>query len=261
MKMKTLLQTAGLLLISGCSLTHYGKLDQKQETEISISSNVPAELWIDGQKIDGMAKEHILTKVDMKTVVLKAKGYHNARIEVYRNEPYKKNVTSHESSVVWTTQESTDITSNVSNLGADAATTSPTSTVKLIYNFGKFVVDLVALPFSFTTEFNPLGYYLAYDKNQFYVEMVPEKASKMTAVDAFKLQVKKFVLKNYAGLAKKNKEYMKALSDFSGLKQKDVEAVLKTVHTPAEAADAIAVQIKEIPVDKETEENAEKSAE
>ena len=245
MKTKMLFQTAGLLLLSGCSLTHYAKLDQKPETDISIASNVPAEIWINGQKIQNTAKEHILKQTGMDVITLKAAGYHDAKVIVYRNEPHKKNVTSHESSVVWTTQESTDITSNLSDLGADAATTSPTSTVKLVYNFGKFVVDLVALPFSFTTEFNPLGYYLAYDKNQFYVEMMPKKASETQISEAIKLQVKKFVLKNYTGLAKKDPEYIAALARFSNMNQNEINEILSGVQTPIEAADAIAARLPE----------------
>ena len=113
----------------------------------------------------------------------------------------------------------------------------------VVYNFGKFVVDLVALPFSFTTEFNPFGYYFAYDKNQFYVEMIPENAPAARKFDAFRLQVKKFVLKNHAGLAKGEKEYLAALARFSGLTQGDIEKVLKSAATPAEAADAVAKRL------------------
>ncbi|MBR1778705.1 MAG: hypothetical protein IJ752_09030 [Alphaproteobacteria bacterium] len=243
MKTKQILQTVGLFLVSGCALTHYDSLDQKPETDIAVSSNIPAEVWINGQKIQSAAKEHILKQTGMDIVELKAKGYHDARVIVYRSQPEKKNVTSHESSVVWTTQESGDITSNLSELGADAATTSPTSTVMLIYNVGKFVVDLVALPFSFTTEFNPFGYYFAYDKNQFYVEMMPLSASEAKVFDAFKLQVKKFVLKNYTELAKGNREYIAALARFSGLTQGDINSVLASVSTPADAADAIAARL------------------
>ena len=244
MKVKYLLQTAGLLLAGGCALTHYENLDQQKETEISVSSNVPAELWINGERIQERAKEHLLKKTDISEISLRAPGYRDARILVYRSEPVRKNVTSHESSAVWTTQESSDVTSNLSNLGADAATTSPTSTVKLVYNFGKFIVDLVALPFSFTTEFNPFGYYLAYDKNQFYVEMIPANASETTVLDAARMQVKKFVLKNYAGLAEGDPEYIAALKKFSKLTESDIKTVLKTAHTPAEAADAIAERLK-----------------
>ena len=249
MKIKRVLQTAGLFLLSGCALTHYESLDKKPETDISISSNAPAEIWINGQKIQDMAKEHILKQAGMEVVTLKAEGYHDARIIVYHSQPKKKNVTSHESSIGWTTQESADITSNISNLGADAATTSPTSTVKLVYNLGKFVVDLVALPFSFTTEFNPFGYYLAYDKNQFYVEMMPKSASETKVFDAFKLQVKKFVLKNHAGLAKGEREYIAALARFSGLTQSDINTILAQTTTPAEAADAIADRLKKTHVE------------
>ncbi|MBO4521496.1 MAG: hypothetical protein J5787_09870 [Alphaproteobacteria bacterium] len=240
MKIKRILQTAGLFLLSGCALTHYESLDQKPEEDISVSSNTPAEIWIDGQKIQDSAKEHLLKQTGTDVVTLKADGYHDARIIVYRNQPVKKNVTSHESSMVWTSQELSDVTSNLSDLGADAATTSPTSTVKLVYNIGKFVVDLVAMPFSFTTKFNPFGYYFAYDKNQFYVEMMPLSVSETKVFDAFKLQVKKFVLKNYAGLAKGDGEYLKALVDFSGLTPDDVKKVLASTATPADAADAIA---------------------
>ena len=225
-------------------MTHYESLDKKPETDIAISSKVPAEIWINGQKIQDTAKEHILKQTGMDIVTLKANGYRDARIIVYRSQPEKKNVTSHESSVVWTTQESGDVTSNLSDLGADATTTSPTSTVKLVYNIGKFVVDLVAMPFSYTTEFNPFGYYFAYDKNQFYVEMMPESASEAKVFDAFKLQVKKFVLKNHAGLAKGEQEYIAALVRFSGLTQSDIKTILAQTTTPAEAADAVATRLK-----------------
>lgn len=244
MIIKQVLQTAGLFLLGGCALTHYESLDQKPETDFSVSSNVSAEIWINGQKIQDAAKEHILKQAGMDIVTLKAPGYHDAQILLFRSQPEKKNVTSHESSVVWTTQESSDITSNLSELGADAATTSPTSTVKLVYNFGKFVVDLVALPFSFTTEFNPFGYYFAYDKNQFYVEMVSEKTPAAKKFDAFKLQVKKFVLKNHTALAEGQQEYIAALSRFSGLTQDDIKTVLAGTSTPAEAADAVAKRLK-----------------
>ena len=243
MNTKHVLQTVGLFLLGGCALTHYESLDQKPETDIAVSSNVPAEIWVNGQKVQDTAKEHILKQTGMDVLTLKARGYHDARIIIYRSEPEKRNVPSHQSSFVWTTQESGDITSNLSNLGADAATTSPTSTVKLVYNLGKFVVDLVALPFSFTTDFNPFGYYFAYDKNQFYVEMMPKSASEKKVFDAFKLQVKKFVLKNYTGLAKGSREYTAALSRFSGLTQGDINAILASVTTPADAADAVAARL------------------
>ena len=244
MKAIRILRTCFVLLAGGCALTHYDGLDRKPETDISVSSNVPAELWIDGEKIQEAAKEHILKQTGMTEVVLKAAGYHDARVLLYRNEPYRKNVTSHESSIVWTTQESSDVTSNLSDLGADAATTSPTSTVMLPVNVVKFVVDLVALPFSFTTQFNPFGYYLAYDKNQFYVEMVPDNVSGTEVFNAFEMQVKKFVLKNHTALAKGEKEYIAALSRFSGLTQDDINTVLAGTATPATAADAIAERLK-----------------
>lgn len=244
MKTIRILQTAAVCLLGGCALTHYESLDQEKETDISVSSNVPASIWIKGSETSPTAKEHILKQAGLEEIILKAEGYHDARVLVYRSEPTKKNVTSHESSVVWTTKESTDVTSNLSDLGGDAATTSPTSTVKLVYNFGKFVVDLVALPVSFTTEFNPFGYYFAYDKNQFYVEMMPLSASETTMRDAVILQVKKFVLKNHAGLAEGDGEYIRALAEFSGLTQGDIKSVLKTATTPAEAAEAVAARMK-----------------
>lgn len=244
MKIKRVLQATGLFLMGGCALTHYESLDQKPETDISISSNAAAEIWINDQKVQDTAKEHILKQTGMDVITLKAKGYHDARVIVYRSLPEKKNVTSHESSVMWTTKESGDITSNLSELGADAATTSPTSTVMLVYNFGKFVVDLVALPFSFTTEFNPFGYYFAYDKNQFYVEMISENVSETKAFDASVLQVKKFVLKNHTSLAKGDREYIAALSRFSGLTQGDIQKVLASTSTPAQAAEAVAERLK-----------------
>ena len=243
MKMKSTLQAVGLFLLGGCALTHYESLDQKPETDIAVSSNAAAEIWIAGQKIEGAAKEHILKQTGMEAVTLKAPGYHDARVIVYRSEPEKKNLSSHESSVVWTTKKTGDMTSDLSDLGADAATTSPTSTVMLPVNLVKFVVDLVALPFSFTTEFNPFGYYFAYDKNQFYVEMMPDSVSEAKVFDAFKLQVKKFVLKNYAGLARGDGEYMRALAEFSGLTQGDIQKLLASATTPAQAAEAVAKRL------------------
>ena len=243
MKTVRIFQVLGIILLGVCSLTHYISLDQEKETDISVSSNVPAAVWMNGREIQPTAKEHILKQAGMGVITLKASGYYDARIIVYRNQPEEKSVISRASSVVWTTQESSDITSNLSELGADAATTSPTSTVNLFYNFGKFIVDLVALPFTSTTEFNPFGYYLAYDKNQFYVEMMPLNASKATRFDAVKMQVKKFVLKNYTELAKGNREYIAALVEFSGLTQGDVLSVLSSVATPAEAADAVAARL------------------
>ena len=183
MKTSRFLQTVAVCALGGCALTHYESLDQKTETEIAVSSNVPASLWIKGKELQPVRKEHILKQAGLGEIVLKAEGYHDAHVLIYRSDPTKKNVTSHESTAVWTTKESSDVTSNVSDLGADAATTSPTSTVKLVYNIGKFVVDLVVLPFDFTTKFNPLGYYLAYDKNQFYVEMTPLNAPEATVRD------------------------------------------------------------------------------
>ncbi len=243
MKAFRILRTCFVLFAGGCALTHYDGLDRKPETDVSVSSNVPAELWINGEKIQNAAKEHILKQTGMTEVVLKAAGYHDARVLLYRNEPYKKNVTSHESSIVWITQESSDVTSNLSDLGADAATTGPTSTVMLPVNVVKFVVDLVVLPFSFTTEFNPFGYYYAYDKNQFYVEMIPDNVSGTEVFNAFKLQVKKFVLKNHAGLARGDAEYVSALKHFSKLREDDIQRALKSARTPAEAAEAVAERL------------------
>lgn len=244
MKIIRLLKTGGLFFLGGCALTHYESLDQKPQTDIAVSSNVPAQVWINGQKVQDRAKEHILKQAGMDIVTLKADGYHDARIIIYRSQPEKKNVTSHESSVSWTTEELGDVTSNLSDLGADAATTSPTSTVMIPVNLVKLVVDLVALPFSFTTDFNPFGYYLAYGKNQFYVEMMPLNVSETKVSDVFQMQVKTFVLKNYSDLAKGDPEYVSALARFSGLTQKDILSVLSVSPTPAEAADAIAKRLK-----------------
>ena len=248
MKAEKILGVISLFLMNGCALTHYESLDEKPQTDILISSNVPAQVWINNQKIQETKKEHVLTQVGLDIVTLKADGYHDARILVYRNPPEKKNVTSHESSVSWTTKELGDVTSNLSDLGGDALTTSPTSTVMLVVNLGKFVVDLAVLPLSFTTDFNPFGYYMAYDKNQFYVEMMPLSASETTVFDMFKMQVKKFVLKNYTGLAKGDTEYISALVRFSGLTQDDVQAVLAETATPVEAADGIAKKLNAVHV-------------
>lgn len=231
---------AGFFAFGGCAVTHYDSLDQKPQTDISVSSNVSAQIWINGQKVQENAKEHLLKQAGLDVITLKADGYHDARVIVYRSLPEKKNVSSHQSSVSWTTRKGADISSDLSDLGADAATTSPTSTVMLPVNLVKFVVNIAALPFSFTTDFNPFGYYLAYDKNQFYVEMMPSDVSELSVFDAFKMQVKVFVLKNYPELAKGSPEYIAALSRFSGITQDDVKAVLSAALTPAGAADAIA---------------------
>lgn len=231
---------AGFLALGGCAVTHYDSLDQKPQTDISVSSNVSAQIWINGQKVQENAKEHLLKQAGLDVITLKADGYNDARVIVYRSLPEKKNVSSHQSSVSWTTRKGADISSDLSDLGADAATTSPTSTVMLPVNLVKFVVNIAALPFSFTTDFNPFGYYLAYDKNQFYVEMMPSDVSELSVFDAFKMQVKVFVLKNYPELAKGSPEYIAALSRFSGITQDDVKAVLSAALTPAGAADAIA---------------------
>lgn len=231
---------AGFFVLGGCAVTHYDSLDQKPQTDISVSSNVSAQIWINGQKVQENAKEHLLKQAGLDVITLKADGYHDARVIVYRSLPEKKNVSSHQSSVSWTTRKGADISSDLSDLGADAATTSPTSTVMLPVNLVKFVVNIAALPFSFTTDFNPFGYYLAYDKNQFYVEMMPSDISELSVFDAFKMQVKVFVLKNYPELAKGSPEYIAALSRFSGITQDDVKAVLSAALTPAGAADAIA---------------------
>ena len=231
---------AGLFLFGGCAVTHYDSLDQKPQTDILVSSNVSAQIWINGQKIQEKAKEHLLKQAGMDIITLKAEGYHEARVIVYRSLPEKKNVSSHQSSVSWTTRKGADISSDLSDLGADAATTSPTSTVMLPVNLVKFVLNIAVMPFSFTTDFNPFGYYLAYDKNQFYVEMMPLSASDLSVFDAFKMQVKVFVLKSYPELAKGNPEYIAALSRFSGITQDDIKTVLSGALTPAGAADAIA---------------------
>lgn len=70
--------------------------------------------------------------------------------------------------------------------------------------------------------------------------MMPSDISELSVFDAFKMQVKVFVLKNYPELAKSNPEYVAALSRFSGITQDDVKTVLSGALTPAAAADAIA---------------------
>ena len=244
MKFRHLIQFSSLFLLSCCALTHYDSLDQEKQTEISVSSNVPAELWIDGKKIQDVAKEHLLKQTGMGTVTLKAPGYQEARVLVYQNPAVKKNVTSHESSVVWTTEKGADISSDLSDVGASAATTSPTSTVMFPINLVKFAANIVATPFSFTKDFNPFGYYLAYDKNQFYVEMIPVGDKKLSLLKALQMQTKVFVLKNYPELAKGNREYIVALSDFSGVSEKDIQSVLDENKTAPLVADAIANKIK-----------------
>ena len=240
MNIKPLFYFSVLFLTAGCALTHYDSLDQTKETDIAIASNVPAELWIGGQKVQDLKKEHLLKQTGLDIITLKASGYHDAKVIVYRSAAVKKNVSSHQSSVSWTAEKMGDISSDLSDLGGDAMTSSPTSTVMLPVNLVKLVFNVAALPFSFTTDFNPFGYYLAYDKNQFYVEMLPLKASEISVRNAFKMQIKVFVLKTYPELAKGNSEYIAALSRFSGITQEDIKTVLSGVQTPAEAADAIA---------------------
>lgn len=246
MNIKPLFYFSVLFLTAGCALTHYDSLDQTKETDIAVASNVPAELWVGGQKVQDLNKEHLLKQAGLDVVTLKASGYHDAKVIIYRSAPIKKNVSSHQSSVSWTAEKIGDISSDLSDLGGDALTTGPTSTVMLPVNLVKLVFNVAALPFSFTTDFNPFGYYLAYDKNQFYVEMMPLKTSEISVRDAFKMQVKVFVLKTYPELAKGNSEYIAALSRFSGITQEDVKTVLSEVGTPAEAADAIAEKMTKV---------------
>ena len=153
-----------LFFTAGCALTHYDSLDQTKETDIAIASNVSAELWVGGQKVQDLKKEHLLKQAGLDVVTLKASGYHDAKVIIYRSAPIKKNVSSHQSSVSWTAEKIGDISSDLSDLGGDALTTSPTSTVMLPVNLVKLVFNVAAVPFSFTTDFNPFGYYLAYDK-------------------------------------------------------------------------------------------------
>lgn len=244
MKAKYLLSFIGFFSLNACALTHYESLDQKKETDILVSSNVPSQIWMNNQKIQDAAKEHLLKQVNLGVVTLKADGYHDARVIVYYNQPVKKNVTSHQSSVSWTTEKLAGVSSDLSDLGADAATTSPTSTVMLPVNLVKFALNIVGLPFSFTSDFNPFGYYLEYAKNQFYVEMMPENVSERSVFDAFAMQIKIFVLKNYTELAKGDQEYIAALAQFSGITQEDIKSVLSKSVTPAIAAQKIVEKMK-----------------
>lgn len=246
MKSKYLFSVVGLFLLNACALTHYDSLDQKKETDILVSSNVPAQIWINGQKVQDKAKEHLLKQASLDVVTLKAEGYHDAKVIIYYNQPQKKSVTSHQSSVSWTAEKAADISSHLSDLGADAATTSPTSTVMLPVNLVKFAANVVGLPFSFTTDFNPFGYYFAYGKNQFYVEMMPDNVSEQKVLDEFTMQIKIFVLKNHTELAKGNQEYIAALARFSGITQEDIKDVLDQSMTPAVAADAIVEKMKTV---------------
>ena len=114
MKKIRLFLLTGLFLFGGCAVTHYDSLDQKPQTDILISSNVSAQIWINGQKIQENAKEHLLKQAGLDIVTLKADGYHEARVIVYRSLPEKKNVSSHQSSVSWTTRKGADISSDLS---------------------------------------------------------------------------------------------------------------------------------------------------
>lgn len=90
MKKIRLFLLTGLFLFGGCAVTHYDSLDQKPQTDILISSNVSAQIWINGQKIQENAKEHLLKQAGLDIVTLKADGYHEARVIVYRSLPEKR---------------------------------------------------------------------------------------------------------------------------------------------------------------------------
>ena len=224
--------------LCGCALTHYKSLDQAPDTDIVITARVAVELWENGERIAPAAKEHTLKNAEMRRLTLKREGYHDLDMIVWRNQPEKRNVTSHDSSVSWTGGQVSDISADLSETGADAATTSPTSTVMLPVNLVKTVLRIVWVPFDFTTEYNPLGYYYTYGKNQFRADMRP--ASKpFSPQDAYNAQVEEFVLKNYPPLAGRDAGYLAALAQFSGITVADIEKLLDKHHSPESMADAV----------------------
>lgn len=238
MSIKPLFILPFLAALCGCALTHYDSLDQKPDTDIVITARVAVELWENGERIAPAAKEHTLKNAEMRRLTLKRQGYHDLDMIVWRGQSEKRNVTSHDSSVSWTGGQVSDISSDLSETGADAATTSPTSTVMLPVNLVKTVLRIVWMPFDFTTEYNPFGYYYTYGKNQFRADMRPLNKPFSTQ-DAYNAQVEEFVLKNYPPLAGRDAGYLSALARFSGITVTDIENLLNENRSPESMAEAV----------------------
>ena len=236
MKIGKILLTAGALVLSGCALTHYESADEKPKEEILISTNVPAEILKDGEVVSETATTHTLKNVGMNLTV-RAAGYNDVELLVYSLPPKEKNMTSHESSVSWSSQQTANVSSDVWDVGADAATTSPTSTVMLPVNLVKMVLGIVWMPFDFATQFNPLGYYYAYGENEFHVNLA-KKGAAYSPWQAYEEQVEAFILKNKDEVMSRKGEYVAALVKFSGLTKADVVKVLKDNLAPEAAAKA-----------------------
>lgn len=244
MRIGKLFLTAGLTVLCGCALTHYESADEKPKDEILISTNVPAQILKDGEVVSETATEHVLKNVGMNLTV-RAAGYNPVEILVYPLPPKQKNMTSHESSVSWSSRQTAGVSSDVSDLGADAATTSPTSTVMLPVNLVKMVLGIVWMPFDFTTQFNPLGYYYAYGDNEFHVNLA-KKGAAYSAWNAYEQQVEEFILKNKAEVMSQKGEYIAALVKFSGMTRADVVSVLKANPSPEAAAKAFVAKMRAV---------------
>lgn len=236
MKIGKLLLAAGALTLSGCALTHYKSADEKPKEEILISTNVPAEILKDGEVVSKTATEHTLKNVGMNLTV-RAAGYHDIELLVYPAPRQEKNMTSHESSVSWSSHQTANISSDVWDVGTNAATTSPTSTVMLPVNLVKMVLGIVWMPFDFMTQFNPLGYYYAYGDSEFRVNLA-KKGAAYSPWQAYEQQVEEFILKNKTDVLSQKGEYIAALVKFSGLTRADVVSVLKQNPSPEAAAKA-----------------------
>ncbi|HBO58424.1 MAG TPA: hypothetical protein DD624_00735 [Alphaproteobacteria bacterium] len=244
MKIRKLLLTAGLTALCGCALTHYESADEKPKDEILISTNVPAQILKDGEVVSETATEHVLKNVGMNLTV-RAAGYNDVELLVYPQPPKEKNMTSHESSVSWSSRQTAGVSSDVSDVGANAATTSPTSTVMLPVNLVKMVLGIVWMPFDFATQFNPLGYYYAYGDNEFHVNLA-KKGAAYSVWNAYEEQVEEFILKNKAEVMGQKGEYIAALVKFSGMTRADVVKVLKANPSPESAARAFVEKMRAV---------------
>ena len=154
-------------------------------------------------------------------------------------------MTSHESSVSWSSQQTANVSSDVWDVGADAATTSPTSTVMLPVNLVKMVLGIVWMPFDFATQFNPLGYYYAYGENEFHVNLA-KKSGTYSPWQAYEEQVEAFILKNKDEVMSQKGEYVAALVKFSGMTRADVVKVLKANPSPESAARAFVEKMRAV---------------
>lgn len=242
MKIGKILLAAGAMALSGCALTHYTSEDEKPKEEILISTNVPAEILKDGEVVSETATEHVLKNVGMNLTV-RAAGYRDVDLLVYPASPQKKNMTSHESSVSWSSHQTVNVSSDAWDVGADAATTSPTSTVMLPVNLVKMVLGIVWMPFDFATQFNPLGYYYAYGDSEFHVNLA-KKDAPYSPWQAYEQQVEEFILKNKTEILNQKGEYIAALVKFSGLTRENVVSILKQNPSPEAAAKAVVKRMR-----------------